>query len=153
MSVDRDLKITRPSNERMPFDTSGRLKPEGPGPLPEGFLDAPDIEGFPWTRKRGDEWTTPEFRAGVFAWIATFFADRNWPIAWDVTEKATADRSAVRLQEDKLYLVIGVQRKSDGERFEVSVIFRADQREYNAVAMAEVLAHAAASLDEQNERV
>lgn len=145
-------KIIRPSNERMPFDSSGRLKPEGPGPLPEGFLHAPDIEGLAWTRKRGDEWTTPEFRQLVFNWLILFFRERDWAIKWDVTEKATADRSAVRLHEDKLYLVFGITRKSDDQRFEVSVIFTSHQREDHPEEVNRVLASAAQSIDEQHGR-
>lgn len=146
-------KIIRPSTERMPFDTSGRLKEAGPGPLPEGFLHAPDIEGLEWTRRRGDEWTTPEFRQLIFDWLIAFFAARTWPIAWDVTEKATADRTAVRLQEDKLYLVFGITRKADKQRFEVSVIFTSKQREDNPAEVARVLSGAAQALDEQNDRL
>lgn len=146
-------KILRPSTERMPFTTSGRLKPEGPGPLPEGFLLASDIEKLPWKRKRGDEWTTPEFRQLVFDWWIAFFGTRQWPIKWDVREKATADRTAVRLQEDKLYLVLGATRKSDEKRFEVSVVFTSAQREDNPEEVTRVLAGAAQSLDEQNDRL
>lgn len=145
-------KDIRPSTERQPFTNSGELKPEGPGPLPEGFLDAPDIKGMPWSRKRGDEWTTPEFRAIVFDWLIDFFGSRTWPIAWDVTEKASAAKSMNRLNDDELYLIIGVTRKADKRRFEVSVQFRANERENNRDAAIAVLDRAGKVLDAQHAR-
>jgi hypothetical protein len=134
----------------MPFTNSGERKPEGPGPLPEGFMHAPDIEGLPWTRRHGDEWTTPEFRQLVFDWIIGFFDSRDWPIKWDVTEKATATRSINRLDESKVYLIIGVTRKSDNERFEVAVAFRENEREDNPQAVTTVLDGGGEALDAQH---
>ena len=139
-------RIVRPSNQRMPFTSSGERKPE-PGPLPEGFMDAPDIENLPWTRKHGDEWTTPEFRALVFDWIIGFFESRDWPINWDVTEKATAPKSVNRLPEDRLYLVLGITRKADNERFEVAVTFNVREREDNPQAVTTVLDRAGEAID------
>ena len=147
MVTSRDV---RPSAQRQPFTSSGELKPAGPGPLPEGFELAPDIEKLPWERKRGDEWTTPEFRQLVFDWLIGFFEVRDWPIKWDVQEKATAVRSITRLKENELYLIIGVTRKSDGERFECAVAFRENEREDNPQAVAIVLDRGGVALDAQH---
>jgi hypothetical protein len=142
-------KDIRPSAQRMPFTSSGELKPEGPGPLPEGYQFAPDIEGLPWVRKEGDEWTTAEFRRIVFDWLISFFAARDWPIAWEVIEKARAERSVNRLDEDKLYLVIAILRKDDKKRYEVAVVFRKNQREENPEAARIILADAEQAIDAQ----
>jgi len=140
----------RPSRQRQPFTNSGELKPEGPGPLPEGFMHAPDIKGLPWERRQGDEWTTPEFRQLVFDWLIGFFESRDWSIKWDVKEKATAEKSVDRLREDELYLVIGVTRKTDNTRFEVAVAFRKNEREDNPQAVVTVLDRAGQALDAQH---
>jgi hypothetical protein len=136
--------IARPTRERMPFTKSGELIPEGPQ-LPAGFLRAPDIEGLPWKRKRGNEWTDAAFRQIVFDFLIRFFLDRAWPKNWDVTERATADRmTAFRLPDDQHYLVIGITQ-ADGQRFETSAAFPVARRD---VASARViLDRMAAALD------
>jgi hypothetical protein len=144
--------VTRPSKQRMPFTTGGILKADGPGPNPDDFLLAPDIEGLPYTRRPEDAWTTPEFRTILFAFIVSFFdARKEWVAAWDVVEKASAERMSVaRLPEDQFHLVIGVEDKS-GKRFEVAVAFAPDARENNLDAMQAVLARAAQSIDVQQQ--
>jgi hypothetical protein len=116
----REVVVVRPSKERQPFATNGNLKPEGPGPLPEGFLDAPDIEGLPWVRSRGNEWTEPEFRRWVREWLAKFMRVRShqhrWA-GWKVEERANADRMSVsRLPDHLHYLRITVIRREGQER-------------------------------------
>ncbi len=126
-------RVVRPSVERMPFDSRGRLKPEGPGPLKEvRFYEAADIDDLPWTRKRGDEWTTADFRRIVFAWIVQFFDNRkDWAGKWDVREVAAAQRSG-RLPEKSLHLVIGITaRGEDPVRIETAAMFPPDSREEN----------------------
>lgn len=100
---DRDLlpkpDIVRPSHERNPFGGAERggayggvAHPDGPGPFPEGFLFMPDVATFPWTRERGDEWTTPALRAVVLDWFRGIFRERGVSsrlIAWAVEERAT----------------------------------------------------------------
>lgn len=124
--------VVRPSAERQPFQ-GAVLKPEGPGPLPEGFLTAPDIESFPWTRRRGDEWTTPEFRALVLAWLREFFVARRGQglIGWDITERASAERSSARLPESAVYLRLGVTKRvrDVDTRVECSIAFPPEDRE------------------------
>lgn len=143
-------KDIRPSTQRQPFTNSGERKPEGSGPLPEGFQHAPDIEKLSWERRQGDEWTTLEFRQLVFDWLIEYFEERDWPIKWDVKEKATAVRSMERLSDDKVYLIIGVTRRSDEERFECAVAFRENEREDNPDAVKVVLDRGGVALDAQN---
>lgn len=140
--------VRRPSAERQPFTTGGVLKPGGPGPLTEErFYEAPDLEKIPqWIRKRGDEWTTREFRHLVFAWLIAFFDARPWAGKWDVKEVASSVRSVGRLGEDHLHLVIGITPRV-GERFETAVAFARDAREDNPDRVQAVLAQAEITLD------
>jgi len=140
--------VRRPSPERMPFGSAGQLKPGGPGPLPENFTEQADIDGLPWRRFRGDEWTTPELRALVFSWLVTFFDARSWATAWEVIEKASADRHG-RLRENQWHLVFRVTR-SDNKAFEVAVVFPPDARADAPDRVAKVLAQAAQALDAQH---
>lgn len=110
-----------PSYEHMPYGgrerggaSGGELHPAGPGPFPNDLFSATDITKLPWTRARGDEWTTAEFRLVVFGFIRDFFRVHAGIglIAWDVTEKATSDRSgSVRLEPQYQYLRIGITRR------------------------------------------
>lgn len=104
-------KVTRGSWERNAFGPSGTANPEGAGPLKDGFLDATDIKGLPWVRKRGEEWTTAEFRGYVKEWLAPWLKARSiW--AWQITERANSARmSNFRLPEDQYYLIIAVTKK------------------------------------------
>lgn len=107
------LEVARPSHERQPFDSSGRLKVDGPGPFPADFLTATDLKGLPWIRRRGDEWTDVAFRTIVKAWLVSFFAknkDKNLA-GWEIHERATAVRSSpYRLPEDQQYLLVKIKR-------------------------------------------
>jgi hypothetical protein len=140
--------VRRPSPERQPFTNSGERKPAGPGPFPEDFTRHPDIDKLPWRRVRGDEWTTPELRALVFAFLVQFFDTRDWPKEWEVVEKASADRHG-RLREDQWYLIFRVTR-TDNKVFEVSVVFPPDAREDAPDRVAKVLAQAAQAIDAQH---
>jgi hypothetical protein len=120
--------VTRPSRERPQYGPSGELLPEGP-PLPANFLQAPDIENLPWTRKRGNEWTDADFRQIVFDFLIAFMAARSWARSWDITERANAIRmTAFRLPPDQHYLVLGVTDTS-GQRFETSAPFPRTERD------------------------
>lgn len=151
---DRDIlpkpDIVRPSFERTPFGGrerggayGGVLNPAGLGPFPEGFLDSADLGQLPWTRPRGDEWTTPEFRALVLAWLRTFF--RAHPaaqlIGWDITERATPSwGGSKRLPPRLQYLLVGVTQRvgCDGDqsrRIECSQTFPPDMREGGGLTM------------------
>lgn len=139
--------IVRDSYERNRFDNAGVLKPNGPGPLPEGFLDAPDIAKLPWTMARGDEWTTPEFRAVVLQWLSKFLKARGIS-RWDIREVARPGKFATgRLPHYEQYLRIAVTAgtNEDLHRVEVSVPFPEDKRD-TAPALA-ILALAAQTLD------
>jgi len=137
--------VTRPSADRMPFGPSGELLPEGPT-LPPDFLLAPDIAGFPWVRKRGDEWTDAVFRSVVFDWLIDYFDTRSWARSWDIRERAASDRGVNKLPDDQHYLRIGV---SDGasQRFETSATFPVAERD--AISARVILDRAAATLDVQ----
>lgn len=121
---DRDLlpkpTITRPSHERNPFGGQERggayggvAHPDGPGPFPADFLDRSDIASLPWTRERGDEWTTPALRTAVFTWLRGIFRDRGERArltGWQVEERATGrgfspHRLPPRLQYLRIVLV------------------------------------------------
>jgi len=104
-------RVVRPSRERMPFDSGGRLKPEGPGPYPEDFLHAADLEDLPWTRDRGQAWTSPEFRTVVMRWLKDFMRSRPSLIRWDITERSAGFKTATRLPDDQFYLRIGVTER------------------------------------------
>jgi hypothetical protein len=138
-------EVTRPSKERMPFGPSGELLNDGPA-VPEDFLQAPDIEGLPWTRKRGEEWTDATFRQATFDFLIDFFRTRSWAYQWTVRERSQSERmSAHKLPPDQYYLVIGIVRKSDGQRFETSAEFPRDKRD--AVSARVILDLMAATLD------
>ena len=93
----------------MPFDSSGKLKPEGPGPYPVDFLKAVDLAKFPqWTRDRANAWTTENFRALVFRWLKDFLHSRPRIIVWDIEERAMGARTSLRLPDDQHYLRIGL---------------------------------------------
>ena len=104
-------KVTRGSSERNAFGPSGIANPEGTGPLKDGFLDATDIKGLPWVRKRGEEWTTTEFRGYVKEWLDPWLKAKGIR-TWQITERANAARmSNFRLPEDQYYLIIAVTKK------------------------------------------
>jgi hypothetical protein len=134
--------VRRPSAERMTYDHSGNLTGTT-GPLTEErFYEAPDLDKLPqWTRTRGNEWTTAEFRQHVFRWFIKFFATRPWAKQWDVKEVASSQRNAVRLDESQLHLVIGITR-ADKTRFESAATFPLYARENNLSALLAVLAQA-----------
>lgn len=117
--------LRRPSFERQAFGgrerggaQGGELHPDGPGPFPEDFLETEDVEKLPWTRARGDEWTTAEFRGAVLAWLRAFF--RAHPdsalIGWDITEGARGKFKSGRMAPRFHYLRIGVVQLVNGER-------------------------------------
>ena len=126
--------IVRPSRERMPFGPSregvggvsaGVLKPE-PGPFPDDIFDTPDITGLPWTRTRGNEWTTATIRAAVLTWVRAFFRARTGLVGWDITERATGDRMAsTRLPASQQFLRVGITKcvRELETRVEVAVSF------------------------------
>lgn len=133
-------EVLRPSRERMPFGGqerggagAGELHPDGPGPFPDDLFTATDIRRLPWTRERGNEWTTEAFRTEVIAWLRRFFRARaEWGLVrWDVTEVATGNRQAHRLPPRYQHLRIGVTRRLRGAdtRVEVSCDFPFELRE------------------------
>jgi hypothetical protein len=138
-------RIVRPSRERLPFGPSGeRIEPD----LPSNFLLAPDIEGLAWTRKRGDEWTDADFRAIVMQWLIEYLGARTWPLRWDVTERATSIRmTQFRLPPEQQYLVLGITRQGDGERFETAMPFPPAKRDETGAR--ELLDQMGAVLDAQ----
>ena len=138
--------IMQPSRERMPFGGAerggargGELHPDGPGPWPADFMSTTDLGTLPWTRERGDEWTTPAMRAAVLAWVRSVYRAHEGVrfIGWDVLERATGDRSARRLSPRFHYLRIGFSvRRANGAiaRVEVSQSFPLYAREGAALA-------------------
>jgi hypothetical protein len=119
--------ITRPSARRMPFDQRGVLLPKGP----EFDVDraAPDIEGLPYERFANDEWTSPEQRAEILAFIQKFFKD-NEPtfVTWLVKERDRYERvSTPRLRNPFIHLF--VTRQEDRRVIDVSVDFPPTYRE------------------------
>lgn len=126
--------IVRPSFERQPFGgrerggaQGGELHPDGLGPFPDDLFTATDLARLPWTRKRGNEWTTAPFRAAVLAWLAAFFRARPEAglIGWDVEEAARGNRQATRMPPARHYLRIGITQRVRGApvRVEVGVDF------------------------------
>lgn len=124
-----------PSRLRMPWGPAGRLRPDGPGPLPEGELTAPDVQGLPWRRRDGDQWSTQTFRTEVLAWLRQFLAARPRVVRWEVDERASMERSTARLPEGAQYLIVAVFRR-EGEalvRYETSAPFAGPAREGEAL--------------------
>ena len=111
---------------RVPQYGDPELLPKGsvtrPTVVDDALFEAADIESLPWKRARGDEWTLPDFRKIVFRFIVGYFDARDWPAAWDITEKASAVRSG-RLPAEQFHLVLGVSRKRDKHRYETAVAF------------------------------
>ena len=90
------------SAERPWYDLAGRALPDGPE-LPPNFTKAPDIEGKPWQRRRGDEWTDAAMRAVVFAWLGQRFQLDRQLTRWEVIETssetgATSRDAALRIR-------------------------------------------------------
>lgn len=134
--------VRRPSKERQVFGPNreapggtlaGDLKAAGPGPFPDGFLSADDVEALPWTRRRGDEWTTPEFRQIVLDFVGQFFRDREGQglVGWDITERARAGQGSVRLAAKDHYLRVGISRQIGDEvsRVEAAIAFPPEVRQ------------------------
>lgn len=62
--------------------------------LPEGFLDASDVAGLPWLRRRHEEWTDAPTRAAVIGWITGRLKADPKAITWHVEELASAGSGA-----------------------------------------------------------
>ena len=122
--------VRRPSRERMPFGPSreaagdvsaGVLKPVGPGPFPDDMFSATDIERLPWTRQRGNEWTTATLRALVLTFMARYFRARHHKrlIGWRIAEVANGARmGSTRLLAKDQYLRFTIVQRigEDGTR-------------------------------------
>lgn len=115
-------KLERPSRRRMPFDASGRLKPEGPE-FTEPPGTQPDIKGLPWKRLGFDSWTNVDQRALVMDFICDLMAD-NFPTfnGWQVIEKNSSPRNSA-LRPPNPFLIVKLRRKSDGQFFETTIDF------------------------------
>lgn len=139
--------VVRPSTERMPFGPSGELRPTGPAPLREvRFYEAPDLAKFPqWERRRGNEWTTPAFRAVIFDFIRDFMRARPWALRWKVVEVASSVRSMLRLPDDEVHLVFSFF-DGRGTAYTTAISFPG-AREDRPAAMAYRLSLAARSID------
>lgn len=126
------------------------LLPKGtvkrPAVIDDALLDRADIEGLPWIRVHGDEWTLPDLRRLVFDFIVAFFDSRGWPSGWEVVEKASAVRSG-RLPAEQFHLVLSMTRKKDGHRYEIAVTFPPDARADQPARVRTVLNQAAVALD------
>ena len=121
-------KITRPTSRNMPFDASGRLKPNGP----EFFEPAgirPDIKDLPWKRRDYDSWTSEAQRAVVKEFLRVLL-EEHFPKfdGWEVEEKNSAVRSA-GVRPKNPFLVIKVRRLADGVFFEVAIDFTKEMRD------------------------
>jgi hypothetical protein len=83
----------RGSAERPWFDLTGRaITPT----LPGDFMNAPDVQGKPWVRLRGDEWTDAAMRAEVLRWIGERFSIDRLLTRWEVVETGAVSGSATR---------------------------------------------------------
>lgn len=137
-------EVRRPSYERNPFGIrrSGArgadLHPDGPGPLPEGFLTAEDVSALPWVRRRGDEWTDAVFRGLVLTWLREFVRDRPDAgiIGWEIVEKATGERLGMRrFAPDRQHLIFRVilrrmeNRQRVSKQVETSIAFPPEDRD------------------------
>lgn len=113
------------------------------------LLASPDLGVLPWTRRRGDEWTDATFRALVLGWLRGFFRDRRDQglAGWDITEKASAERSVNRLPPAQQYLRVGITKRvrEEDHRVEVAIPFPPEDRADPSAR----LAHLAASIDAQ----
>lgn len=156
----------RPSKERIPFGpdtefaggtTAGVLKADGPGPFPADLFSADDIAGLPWVRKRGEEWTTADFRAVVRGWLSRFIAARSALriVGWQVVERANGERMGQhRLPADQHFLIFRVTRRVTRSRTDVDVVaelavtFARSQRT-SALALAMLDGIVSTSLDAQ----
>lgn len=91
-------------NQGSRYDQRGALVPTGPKwPLE---LKAPDIEGLPWRRARGDEWTTERERTEIKAWLVRMLKDHPEWERWELDEKFTSPRSPQRTGDP--YLIVRV---------------------------------------------
>lgn len=148
--------VVRPSSRKIPFSlggagdrTAGALLPDGPDPLYDIDLAAPDLRRLPmWDRRPYDAWTTLAFRSLVRAWLADMIDANSWMYRWRIRERATAPRlSALRLTEP--LLIVTVQRRRDGREFETAISWTARERDDSALANAK-LALARATLEALN---
>lgn len=122
---------------RLPFDRNGELRASGPQ-LPDGYLEADDVEGIPWIRDLGQAWTTPELRTAVKAWLAGVLAARPSIRSWRVEEMRRGMRTPA-WPEDQwgLRLVLDV-----GE-----VAFALPRHAREGAALAAILERVEASID------
>jgi hypothetical protein len=139
----------------MPFSIGGAgdhaagvLIPEGPNPLYNVDVLAPDLKSLPWDRRPQDAWTTPQFRERVRIWLAEMIDANPWMYRWRIRERATAPRLSVLRLEEPL-LIITVTRRSDGREFETSLQWTARERDDGALVRAK-LAIARTMLEMQN---
>jgi hypothetical protein len=117
--------------------TAGALIPEGPDPLYNVSIDAPDLKGLPWDRRTYDAWTTPEFRALALAWLVDMIAANPWMYFWRVREKATQARlSTIRLE--KPLLIVVVTRRADAREFEMATDWTSRERDDAALVNAKL---------------
>lgn len=117
--------------------TAGALIPEGPDPLYNVSIDAPDLKGLSWDRRTYDAWTTPAFRALALAWLVATLAANSWAYLWRVRERATQARlSTIRLE--KPLLVITLVRRVDGREFEVATDWTSRERDDAALVNAKL---------------
>lgn len=122
--------VVRPSADRMPFGPSGELLPAGPK-LPAGFMRAPDIAKFNWTRKRGNEWTDATLRTEILTYIAGFFATHSWARSWAVAERTSEKSRGGPYPNPVLVFTI---TDDDGASHEVAQEFPEGDREGSALA-------------------
>lgn len=120
----------------------------GPTMLDPALLESADIEGLPWRRARGDEWTTTGLRRLVFDWLIDFIDARPHISAWEVVEKASAVRSG-RLPPEQYHLVFRMTRKAKSALsvVETAIAFPVAAREDQPDIVRATLNQAGVALD------
>lgn len=114
-------------SSRHPGQTFGRstFEPEPsdkdllPKPIirrPETVVDikAENIEGLPWVRERGQEWTAPDFRERILLFVRDYLKGRRADglVGWRIVEKSAVRRAMV--QRNKTLIFFLRRERPDG---------------------------------------
>lgn len=122
--------------EPYPSDRDLLPKPVVSRPVTVPELEAPDIEGLPWVRQRGQEWTTEAFRTRILEFIRDYMKTRDGLVAWKVVERA-AERGPLGVDQQYLQFIF-TRRTYQGcdpidQDGEVGMSFPEDTREGSAL--------------------
>lgn len=139
---------TFPRSDFEPFPSDKDLlpKPVVERPGLGDLLVAPDIEGLPWKRDRGQEWTDATFRAEILNFIRQYFASRSGTglLGWSVVERAS-ERAKLAVDDQYLQFTLRIGVGDSVTEKQVSVSFPEGSR--TGVGLQQLLSALEASLD------